>query len=134
MDNKYELELSKLVLKQLNNFWSVKPGNGWKKAVFNAHLAVCKNLCSSGNERCYSSRKQLDISYSGQYTLFLYYLSRELNRGCDKRADYVYYLNKIMHGVDWYHEIKLPVHFGIEHPVGSVLGKAEYGCGEYKLS
>ena len=39
----------------------------------------------------------------------------------------VYYLNKIMHGVDWYHQIELPVHFLAKHPMGSVLGRAKYG-------
>ena len=32
-----------------------------------------------------------------------------------------------MHSVDWYYEVKLPVHFMAEHPLGSVLGRAEYG-------
>lgn len=32
-----------------------------------------------------------------------------------------------MHSVDWLHSIELPIHFGAEHPVGSVLGKATYG-------
>lgn len=42
-------------------------------------------------------------------------------------ADIVYYLNKIMHANDWFYQIKLPVHFLAEHPIGSVLGKANYG-------
>lgn len=32
-----------------------------------------------------------------------------------------------MHSVDWYYEIELPDHFMVEHPVGSVLGRATYG-------
>ena len=32
-----------------------------------------------------------------------------------------------MHGIDWYHQIDLPVHFLAEHPLGSVLGRAKYG-------
>lgn len=32
-----------------------------------------------------------------------------------------------MHSVDWFYEIELPKVFGAEHPVGSVLGRAEYG-------
>lgn len=42
-------------------------------------------------------------------------------------ADKVYYLNKIIHGVDWYWAIELPEYFFPEHPVGSVLGRAVYG-------
>lgn len=32
-----------------------------------------------------------------------------------------------MNGVDWYWAIELPEHFIVEHPVGSVLGRAGYG-------
>lgn len=42
-------------------------------------------------------------------------------------ADKIYYLNKIMNSVEWYWNIELPEHFIVEHPIGSVLGKAEYG-------
>lgn len=38
----------------------------------------------------------------------------------------MYYLNKIMHSVDWYHEIELPDYFVAEHPLSSVLGRAKY--------
>ena len=32
-----------------------------------------------------------------------------------------------MHGIDWFYAIDLPIHFFAEHPLGSVLGRAEYG-------
>jgi serine O-acetyltransferase len=42
-------------------------------------------------------------------------------------ADKLYYLNKIMHACDIYHEVVLPENFFLEHPVGTVLGRAKYG-------
>ena len=39
----------------------------------------------------------------------------------------VYYLNKIMHANDWFYAVSLPCHFLCEHPLGSVLGRANYG-------
>ena len=33
----------------------------------------------------------------------------------------------MLHSVDWFYEIELPVHFMVEHPLGSVLGRANYG-------
>lgn len=36
-------------------------------------------------------------------------------------------MNKILHGVEWFYEVDLPPHFMVEHPIGSVLGRAEYG-------
>lgn len=34
-----------------------------------------------------------------------------------------------MHSVDWYYEIELPEYWGVEHTLGSVLGRAKYGKG-----
>ena len=44
-------------------------------------------------------------------------------------SDLIYYLNKILHSIDCYFEIKLPTKFGVEHPLGSVLGRASYSEG-----
>ena len=44
-------------------------------------------------------------------------------------ASKIYYLNKILNSVDWYYEIELPTYWGVEHPLGSVLGRAEYSEG-----
>jgi serine O-acetyltransferase len=41
-------------------------------------------------------------------------------------ADKIYYLNKIMHSVDIYHEVQLPQYIFFEHPLGSILGRAKY--------
>ena len=60
--------------------------------------------------------------------LFLYYLSHTLYLDGDERnAAKIYYLNKIMHANDWFYPIDLPIHFGAEHPLGSILGRAKYG-------
>ena len=67
--------------------------------------------------------------HSLTWMLFLYRLSREIYQkfGAVKEADMIYYLNKIMHSIDWFYQVDLPIHFMAEHPLGSVLGKAKYG-------
>lgn len=69
--------------------------------------------------------------HSGQYSIFLYYLANTIHRAGSNAslATKVYYLNKIMNSVDWYYEIELPKYWGVEHPLGSVLGRAKYGNG-----
>ncbi len=67
---------------------------------------------------------QFSLYHSGCWAIFLYYLSNSLK---GQIGDKIYYLNKILHSVDWYYEIVLPDHFMVEHPVGSVLGRATYG-------
>lgn len=42
-------------------------------------------------------------------------------------ADKIYYLNKIMNCIEVYWNVNFTPHFIVDHPVGSVLGRAEYG-------
>ena len=66
--------------------------------------------------------------FSVTWMIFLYRLSRILwLKKYSNSADCCYYLNKIMHSNDWFYQIDLPIHFMAEHPLGSVLGKADYG-------
>lgn len=71
------------------------------------------------------------IYHSGQYSIFLYYLANTIYKvgGSPSLAAKLYYLNKIMNSVDWYYEIELPDYWGVEHPIGSVLGRADYSNG-----
>ena len=65
--------------------------------------------------------------HSAQYTIFLYYFSNTIFKIGNKiLADKIYYLNKIMNGCDIYHEVELPDIFSLDHPVGSVIGRAKY--------
>lgn len=69
--------------------------------------------------------------HSVQYMTFLYILANELykNNGSSLLSDKLYYLNKVMNGLDMYYAIELPKVWSAEHPVGSVLGRAQYGDG-----
>jgi serine O-acetyltransferase len=69
--------------------------------------------------------------HSGQYSIFLYYLSNQIFRDNSQQrcvsADKVYYLNKALNAFDLYYEVEMPQVFFLDHPVGSVLGRATYG-------
>ena len=68
--------------------------------------------------------------HSGQYSIFLYYLAHSaFKNGNSALATKIYFLNKTLNCVEWYYEIELPDVFGVEHPIGSVLGRAKYGNG-----
>ena len=65
--------------------------------------------------------------HSGQYTIFLYYVSNSISKKGELiLADKIYYLNKIMNSCDLYHQVNLPSIFFLDHPVGSVMGRATY--------
>lgn len=69
-----------------------------------------------------------DPFHSCQYTTFLYYVSSRLatQHPDSNIASKVYCLNKMLSGCDLYHAIELPDVFFMEHPVGSVMGRAAY--------
>ena len=63
-----------------------------------------------------------------QYAIFLYYLSNSTFREKPGHpiADKAYALNKALHALDAYYEVQLPDVFSVQHPVGTVLGRASY--------
>ena len=92
-------------------------------------------------EKCFSFsknkyyKKENDIYFnplqSSQYCIFLYFLSNSiyLKNGASNLADQVYYLNKALNGADLFYEVALPDVFFLDHPVGSVIGRARFGNG-----
>ncbi len=63
------------------------------------------------------------------FATFLYFLSNSAWResGDSELPTRLFYLNKIMHGLDLYFSVPMPDIFMLVHPVGTVLGKADYG-------
>jgi serine O-acetyltransferase len=66
--------------------------------------------------------------HSDQYAIFLYYLANSAfrERPGHPVADKAYALNKALHALDAYYEVGLPDVFAVQHPVGTVLGRATY--------
>ena len=90
-------------------------------------------------EHCFSRvrQKYFDLSdpsvdpfHSGKYCIFLYILAREIYREAGNEAqlcDRLYYLNRTLNGVDLFYQVELPRVFFLDHPLGSILGRAQYG-------
>ena len=123
-------ELFNLVNHQISNFW---PGGAVPQESFfclEKALSVLEDnfLRRSGAPFQTNGIVTLNTKYTTQYMLFLYYYAHQLYLGGDEEsAATVYYLNKIMHANDWFYAAELPIHFGVEHGMNSVLGRAEYG-------
>lgn len=66
--------------------------------------------------------------HSDQYAIFLYYLSNTAfkERPGHPVAEKAYALNKALHACDLFYEVALPDIFALQHPVGTVLGRATY--------
>lgn len=91
--------------------------------------------CFSVNNNKYYHNETDEVCFSpfhtGQYSIFLYYLANTIYRTDNNKslATKIYYLNKILNSVDWYFEVELPEYWGVEHPLSSVLGRAQYSDG-----
>jgi len=121
-------QLSELVAGQLRNFFgldeNIEMADWVEKALEKAEycFAFSRNKYYRKDNKVF-----FNPFHSGQYCIFLYCLSNTLSKRGEKAlADKVYYLNKALNCVDLYHEVNLPKIFGLDHPVGSVIGKATF--------
>ena len=89
-------------------------------------------------QRCFDSivlkyYGQADLSFfnhlhGDHYAMFLYFVSNEAYLANDEiLASKLFLLNKSLFGIDAFYSIKLPEHFLFVHPLGTVLGNADFG-------
>lgn len=66
---------------------------------------------------------------SDHMATLLYFLGNTLWQETGEAAlpTRLFYLNKIMHGLDLFYSVRMPEVFLLVHPVGTVLGNASYG-------
>lgn len=120
----YELVVSQLrSLYMMDDIQIEKMGGVQEKAEKSALIAL------SGFENKYLEGRINPLN-GVMYTNYLYWLSRFcFKEGFEDVASMVYGLNKMLHAVDLFYAIKLPEIWSCEHPLGAVMGRAEYGNG-----
>lgn len=117
-----------------NNFNLLKEEENELKASFDEAIAACeKNFLLHANKyfsRLIDGKKEAYFNpyHSIQWMIFLYNLSHIIyvKGSRTKISDKIYYLNKLLNSVDLFYAIELPVLWGAEHPLGSVMGRAHY--------
>lgn len=121
-------KVKKILFKQLNNFWGDWNAEAIDKHIPKALEQMSANYSMAATSRLFQNGSMIfNPMHTVTWAIFLYRLSRLLYlAGYIYEADCVYYLNKIMNAVEWFYQVELPVHFMAEHPLGSVLGKAQY--------
>lgn len=67
--------------------------------------------------------------HTAQYGIFLYFLANTIwkRHGAIALCDKLYAIGKVINAFDLYYEIEMPDVFFMDHPVGTVLGRAKYG-------
>ncbi|MFH6564785.1 LbetaH domain-containing protein [Pseudomonas kulmbachensis] len=125
--------LDKLIRHQIHNLFLLDDIENYTISKSLAKALSKTELCFRKSSNKYYSRNGqafFSIYHSGQYCIFLYFLSRQIFLDDPRNsvtADKVYYLNKSLNGVDLFYEIEMPEIFHLDHPVGSVMGRASYG-------
>jgi serine O-acetyltransferase len=101
-------------------------------------IASFMNLTLERVEHCFSAvhnkyfKRGKDTIFNhlntDQYAMFLYILSNTLYRNdADPRlCEKLFYLNKALNGIDVFFSVDLPDIFLFTHPIGTVLGRAQY--------
>jgi len=127
-------KLKELLYKQLNNFFFLtkKEKSILEKTIL-VVLSKLKNCISASNNIYYrkNSIPYFNPYNSAHYSIFLYHFSNSIFKiyGNEYKnlASKIYYLNKCLNGLDVFYEVNLPKVFFLDHPVGTVLGRAQYG-------
>ena len=129
-----KLELTKLVEKQLNNFFDISKTE--KNLIYkNINKVLLKTeYCFSKSKNKYFKKNKktyFNPFNSDQYAIFLYFFSNHIYTAYKKKyenlASKFYYLNKALNGFDLLYSIKMPKVFFPYHAVGSVIGRAKFG-------
>lgn len=78
---------------------------------------------------CEDGVVRFDHLNGDQFAAFLYFYANTVWRetGDTELPTRLFYLNKILHGLDLYFAVAMPEVFRLVHPLGTVLGRAEYG-------
>jgi serine O-acetyltransferase len=126
-------QIRELVRRQLGNLFVYNPSEDENalESAFDAALRRCEKCFAAIKNKYYQRNGHPYFSpfHSGQYSIFLYFLSNSVwlqNPEHQSLADRIYYLNKALNGLDIHYEVEMPEIFFLDHPVGSVVGRANY--------
>lgn len=123
-------DLALYVRKQFENLFPDGADLGDLPKFVDLALGRIEHCFSRVRLKGYSANGQPRFSHwhSDQYAIFLYYLANSAFREKPGHpiADKAYALNKALHALDAFYEVQLPDVFAVQHPVGTVLGRATY--------
>ena len=126
-----ESDLSRYISQQLNQLFPDKEVAAEQLAPYmRAALQRAQYCFSRSTNKYFSDGDQTYFNHlhTDQYAMFLYFLGNSIYReGGDPRlATKTYMLNKALHSIDVFYEVELPDIFSLQHPVGTILGRARY--------
>lgn len=128
-----KIELTAYVSKQVQSHFPDGKTPSFSENVERVIEIVFERLykCFSRIKSRYYSTKEGEAFFNhlhgDHYCSFLYLLSNELYKhGHEIEASKIFLLNKTMFGIDVFYGIDLPEIFHFVHPVGTIVGNANY--------
>lgn len=127
------LQLTELILSQIKNFFLLDDQT--EPAVLHENLQEALDRTaysfSLTTNKYYRRNGMVFFNplHTAQYGIFLYFLANTIwkQHGAIALCDKLYGIGKVINALDLYYEIEMPDVFFMDHPVGTVLGRAKYG-------
>lgn len=122
-------ELARYVARQMATFFPDGDETAAVETVIGDALGRLEHCFNHARLKCFwtDACPRFNHLHTDQSAIFLYYLSNSaFKRGAVNVAAKAYALNKALHGLDAFYEVELPAIFTLQHPVGTVLGRAAY--------
>lgn len=123
-------QLFDLVNHQTKNFWNLRGGiNDERLFSLNKTIERIEENFIHWNSKYIKADEavRFNVTHTNQYAVFLYTYSNQLYLdGDEESAAKIYYLNRIMHSVNWFYAVNFPSIFSAEHPLGSVIGRGKF--------
>ncbi|MCR5591989.1 MAG: transferase [Lachnospiraceae bacterium] len=132
MNTEWEKKLEQMLRHQLNTFFGPGADAELSDSIFAKAIGNTQRCIDAFRLNKSDGAGESEIAvrpmHSLEYCVFLYWISRySFLDGKSDLASAAYYLNKSLNCAELFYEVKLPEIWFCEHPLGSVMGKAEYG-------
>ena len=94
-----------------------------------SRLENCLDSINAPNYHDVNGNALFSHLHADHYATFLYFLENTIWSQYEQKtiADKIMYLNRALNGLYISYKCKMPDHFYLSHPVGTVLGNADYG-------
>jgi len=122
-------EINSYVNKLLANYLPLNDNEIFEEKIVDLAIQRTENCFKNIHRKYYNENESTYFNHlnSDHMVNFFWFLSNSLSQvGKIIAAEKLSYLNKIMHSIDAWHNINLPDVFLVVHPVGTVLGNANY--------
>ena len=118
-----------ILIRQVDSLWGKTDDEGIMLDSVKSKVEDRLEKCFTHLKNKYYSNMEFQPYHSCQYAYLLYFFSNELYKkyGDTELSNKIYCTLKMCSGMDLFYQINMPEVFFFDHPVGTVMGRAQYG-------